>query len=117
MGIVTGFVGVGGGFLIVPALVLLGGLAMHRAVATSLVIIAMKSFVGFLKYLDVLEQQQLSIDWDVVVVVSAIGVVGSVAGNLLAARTPQVLLRKIFASFLILMGIYILIRSVPALMA
>jgi uncharacterized membrane protein YfcA len=54
VGAVTGFVGVGGGFLIVPALVLLGGLTMHRAVATSLVIIAMKSLVGFVKYLDVL---------------------------------------------------------------
>ncbi len=50
VGILTGLVGVGGGFLIVPALVLLGGLSMHRAVATSLVIIALKSYSGFIKY-------------------------------------------------------------------
>jgi len=116
VGVVTGFVGVGGGFLIVPALVLLGGLTMHRAVATSLVIIAMKSLIGFIKYLDVLEQQQLSIDWSVVIMVSAIGVVGSVVGNTLAGRVPQALLKKIFAVFLIFMGLYILMRSLPALL-
>ena len=116
VGVVTGFVGVGGGFLIVPALVLLGGLTMHRAVATSLIIIAMKSLIGFLKYLDVLEQQQLSIDWSVVVMVSVIGIVGSFLGNALAGKVPQALLKKIFAVFLILMGVYILVRSLPALL-
>jgi len=59
VGVMTGLVGVGGGFLIVPALVLLGGMPMHRAVATSLVIIALKSYSGFYKYLDVLAQQDL----------------------------------------------------------
>jgi len=59
VGVITGLVGVGGGFLIVPALALLGGLSMHRAVATSLVIIALKSFSGFFKYLDVLDKQNL----------------------------------------------------------
>jgi len=59
VGVITGLVGVGGGFLIVPALVLLGGLAIHTAVATSLVIIALKSYSGFYKYLDVLDTQNL----------------------------------------------------------
>ncbi len=117
VGAITGFVGVGGGFLIVPALVLLGGLSMHRAVATSLVIIAMKSFIGFVKYIDVLEQQKLFVDWNVVVLVSAIGVLGSVVGNMLSARVPQMLLKKIFAVFLILMGLYILARSLPTLLS
>ncbi len=59
VGVITGLVGVGGGFLIVPALVLLGGLSMHQAVATSLVIIALKSYSGFYKYLEVLDTQEL----------------------------------------------------------
>jgi len=114
VGIVTGLVGVGGGFLIVPALVLLGGLSMHRAVATSLVIIAMKSYTGFWKYLDVLEQQQLELDWSAIGLVTALGIGGSFAGNLMATRMPQAKLRSVFGLFLIVMGLYILARSLPA---
>lgn len=117
VGVLTGLVGVGGGFLIVPALVLLGGLGMHRAVATSLVIIALKSYSGFWKYLDVLDQQGLSLDWQVLGLVTALGISGSLLGNHLAARLHQARLRKIFGIFLILMGIYILARSLPAILA
>ena len=113
VGIVTGLVGVGGGFLIVPALVLLGGLSMHQAVATSLAIIALKSFSGFIKYLDVLEQQSLALDWTTLLVVTAIGVAGSVVGSRLARRLPQEKLKRGFGLFLIVMGIYILARSAP----
>ena len=114
VGIVTGLVGVGGGFLIVPALVLLGGLSMHQAVATSLVIIALKSYSGFWKYLDVLEQQSLELDWKTLLLVTALGVAGSVAGSRLARRLPQDKLKKCFGWFLVVMGIYILARSGPA---
>jgi len=114
VGILTGLVGVGGGFLIVPALVLLGGLSMHRAVATSLVIIALKSFTGFWKYLDVLDQQDLVLDWNVISVVTALGVVGSVIGSRIAGRVDQHKLRKIFGLFLIVMGVYILARTLPS---
>ncbi|MBT8072204.1 MAG: sulfite exporter TauE/SafE family protein, partial [Xanthomonadales bacterium] len=107
VGILTGLVGVGGGFLIVPALVLLGGLTMHRAVATSLVIIALKSFTGFWKYLDVLDQQGLSLDWNIIAIVTALGVVGSLIGSRIAGRVDQRKLRKVFGIFLIVMGIYI----------
>ncbi len=114
VGIITGLVGVGGGFLIVPALVLLGGLSMHHAVATSLIIIALKSFSGFWKYLDVLEQQSLELDWKVLLMVTALGIAGSVAGSKLARRLPQDKLKRAFGWFLIVMGIYILARSAPA---
>lgn len=114
VGIVTGLVGVGGGFLIVPALVLLGGLAMHQAVATSLVIIALKSFSGFYKYLDVLDQQSLQLDWLTLWLVTIIGVIGSFAGAAMAKRVPQARLKAAFGYFLIAMGIYILARSAPA---
>lgn len=114
VGLVTGFVGVGGGFLIVPALVLLGGLTMHQAVATSLVIIALKSFSGFYKYLDVLAAQSLHLDWRTLFIVTAIGVAGSLIGGRLAKRFAQDRLRRWFGVFLIAMGIYILARSLPA---
>ena len=114
VGIITGLVGVGGGFLIVPALVLLGGLSMHQAVATSLVIIALKSYSGFWKYLDVIAQQSLELDWKTLLLVTALGIAGSVVGSRLARRLPQDKLKKWFGWFLVVMGIYILARSGPA---
>ncbi|PHS18641.1 MAG: permease [Kangiella sp.] len=117
VGIVTGIVGVGGGFLIVPALVLLGGLTMRRAVATSLVIIALKSFTGFAKYFDAISNDpNLSLDWEVIGVMIVLGGLGSVVGNKIANKVPQDKLKKIFGGFLIVMGIYILVKSVPQLM-
>jgi uncharacterized membrane protein YfcA len=113
VGVITGLVGVGGGFLIVPALVLLGGLSMHHAVATSLVIIALKSYSGFYKYLDVLEQQGLSLDWPVLGLVTVLGIAGSFVGSRLAKRVHQDRLKRWFGYFLIVMGIYILARSLP----
>ena len=113
VGVLTGLVGVGGGFLIVPALVLLGGMAMHRAVATSLVIIALKSYSGFYKYTDVLDAQNLKLDWHTLMIVTGLGIAGSLVGRKLANRLPQDTLKKSFGIFLIVMGIYILIRSAP----
>jgi uncharacterized membrane protein YfcA len=113
VGVITGLVGVGGGFLIVPALVLLGGLAIHTAVATSLVIIALKSYSGFYKYLDVLDTQNLELDWRTLLLVTALGIMGSFAGAKIAKRLPQEKLKKGFGFFLIVMGIYILARSLP----
>lgn len=113
VGVITGLVGVGGGFLIVPALALLGGLSMHRAVATSLVIIALKSFSGFYKYLDVLDKQNLQLDWPALVLVTGLGVAGSFAGAKIAHRVPQHKLKQGFGVFLVVMGVYILYRSLP----
>ena len=113
VGILTGLVGVGGGFLIVPALVLLGGLSMHQAVATSLVVIALKSYSGFYKYLDVLGAQGLDLDWPVLGLVTVLGIAGSIAGSRLARRVHQDRLKRWFGYFLIVMGIYILARSLP----
>jgi uncharacterized membrane protein YfcA len=116
VGIVTGLVGVGGGFLIVPALVLLGGVAIHRAVATSLVIIALKSYSGFYKYLDVLDEQNLQLDWQTLLLVTALGIAGSFVGARVARQMPQQKLKQGFGLFLIVMAIYILVRTAPQVM-
>ena len=112
VGVLTGIVGVGGGFLIVPALVLLCGLSMHRAIGTSLLIIAMKSIAGFVKYIDVMKAAGFSIHWDLVFIFSAIGIVGSVIGGRMGAYVPQARLKRGFAVFLVLMGIVILVQNV-----
>ncbi len=115
VGILTGLVGVGGGFLIVPALVLLGGLSMHLAVGTSLFIIAFKSISGFVKYIDVLADSGLRVNWDVVLLISAIGIAGSLIGSRLSARFSQEALKRGFAVFLVAMGVFILWQNVGKL--
>ncbi|GAB5518184.1 MAG: sulfite exporter TauE/SafE family protein [Rhodothermales bacterium] len=113
VGVLTGLVGVGGGFLIVPALVLLGGLPIRLAVGTSLLIVAAKSMAGFLKYTDVLAEAGQYVDWQLISVFTLIGIVGSFIGNALSQRVPQAQLKRGFAIFLIAMGGFILWREVP----
>lgn len=115
VGAVTGLVGVGGGFLIIPALVILGGLSMHLAVGTSLVIIAIKSFAGFVGYLPVLDALNMSVDWQIIWIFSIIGVVGGWLGHKISSKINQAQLKKGFAVFLILMGTFILYENVPNL--
>lgn len=111
VGVLTGFVGVGGGFLIVPALVLLGGLSMRRAVATSLVIIALNSSSGFWKYLNVLDGIQLSVDWNTIGLFIVVGAVGSLVGKAMNDRINQAALQRGFAIFLMLMAGFILTKE------
>lgn len=111
VGIVTGFVGVGGGFLIVPALVILGHLPMRLAIGTSLVIIAAKSFVGFAKYQHYLLAHDLSVDVRTIVLFTTIGIVGSLVGRSINARLNQQTLQRTFAAFLILLGGFVIIRE------
>lgn len=108
VGVITGLVGVGGGFLIIPALVLLGGLSMRIAVGTSLFIIAAKSLLGFYKYVDVLAKEDLSVNWNLLVVFTFIGIVGSFLGGKASQFIPQQKLKRGFGYFLIVMGVYIL---------
>ena len=113
VGVLTGLVGVGGGFLIVPALVLLGGLTMRLAVGTSLIIIAMKSAAGFMKYVGVLSALGTGVDWRTIIVFTLIGGIGSYVGNYLGTRVPQARLRQGFAAFLVLMGLFVIYREAP----
>lgn len=106
VGLLTGLVGAGGGFLIIPALVLLTGLPMKQAVGTSLLIIAAKSLFGFLG--DVTEYDM---DWRLLAVVATIAMAGILAGNALSRRVDGDRLKKAFGWFVLLMGVYILIRE------
>lgn len=108
VGAVTGLVGAGGGFLVVPALVLLGGLAMPAAVGTSLLVIAMKSFAGLTGYLTT-----VSPDWALVAAISAVAVAGSLLGALLTPRVPEAALRRGFGIFVLVMGVFVLTQELP----
>lgn len=110
VGAVTGLVGAGGGFLVVPALVLLGGLPMDLAVGTSLVVIAMKSFAGFAGFLGTLQ-----IDWQVALSITAAAVIGSAAGGWLVQRVHPERLRTLFGWFVVAMAFFILGQEVPGL--
>lgn len=101
VGGVTGLVGAGGGFLVVPALVLLGGLPMAEAVGTSLLVIAMKSFAGFAGH-----AAHVEIDWGLTGLVSVMAVIGSLVGGRLAQRIDPERLRKGFAVFVLVMAAF-----------
>lgn len=107
VGLVTGLVGAGGGFLVVPALALLGGLPMPIAVGTSLVVIAMKSFAGFAGYLN-----SVSIDWRLAAMVTAAAVVGALVGARLTALVNPDSLRKAFGWFVLVMSSVILAEEI-----
>jgi len=107
VGVLTGLIGVGGGFLIVPALVLLSGLTMKKAVGTSLSIIALKSFAGFAGYAGSVE-----IDYSLLGAFTVIAIVGSLIGGLIGERLPDTLLRRGFGGFLLIVATYILFKQV-----
>ncbi|PRZ11878.1 sulfite exporter TauE/SafE family protein [Nesterenkonia sandarakina] len=108
VGLVTGMVGAGGGFLVVPALVLLGGLSMPAAVGTSLLIISMKSFTGLAGYLT-----SVSIDWVPVLMITAITVVGALIGSALGKHVPEKALKKAFGYLVLAMGIVVFLQELP----
>ncbi|HUX91944.1 MAG TPA: sulfite exporter TauE/SafE family protein [Gallionellaceae bacterium] len=107
VGVLTGLVGVGGGFLIVPALVLLSGIPMKVAIGTSLVIVAAKSYSGFAGYIGA-----VPVDWTMMASFTLLTVAGSFAGTRIAHRFSQEKLKKSFAIFLIIVATYILLKSV-----
>lgn len=111
VGAVTGFVGVGGGFLIVPALVFLRRLPIRYAIGTSLVIIAMKSAVGFLKYLEILRAENLAVGWSTVGAFVGLGTLGAWFGARIGHRLNPQVLRRTFAAFLVVLSVVILFRE------
>jgi len=103
VGVLTGIVGAGGGFLIIPALVLLAKLPMKKAVATSLLIIAVKSLIGFIG-----DVENLDIDWAFLLVFTGLSILGIFIGGYLNKFIDGRKLKKSFGWFVLLMGIYII---------
>jgi len=117
VGMITGLVGVGGGFLIMPAMVILGRLPMRMAIGTSLVIIALQSLTGFAKYLEVLNSASLYVDWVTIIAFIVIGVVGTLIGSTIGGRINQRVLKRAFGVFLILMSIFVFAKEIPNIAA
>jgi uncharacterized membrane protein YfcA len=99
VGVLTGLLGIGGGFLLVPALVLLAKVPMRQAVGTSLTVIAMNTAAGYLGYLG-----QVDVPWMLVLQFGAIAAVGIIIGSALVPRIPQLALKKSFGVLLILLS-------------
>jgi uncharacterized membrane protein YfcA len=111
VGVLTGLVGVGGGFLVVPALVLLGKVPIRVAIGTSLVVIALKSASGFAGYLG-----QVEVPWMFMSAFAALAAAGAVGGSLLIRFVPQHALRRSFAALLVVMGTLILYQNRTSLL-
>lgn len=107
VGVLTGLVGAGGGFLIIPALVLLAKMPMKKAVGTSLFIIAAKSLIGFTGDLKGSEV----IDWTLLAIFTTASIVGIVIGIIMAKKIPGEKLKTAFGWFVLVMGIYIIIKE------
>jgi uncharacterized membrane protein YfcA len=110
VGVLTGLIGVGGGFIIIPAFVLLGGLSMRSAIGTSLAVIALKSFTGFAKYV-----QTTPVNWESVLGFVVVGALGIFAGQHLGSVFDQRIVKRIFAVFLMAVAVYIIVNKLPAL--
>ena len=107
IGLVTGFLGAGGGFLLIPALVIIMKQPMKEAVGTSLLIIALNSLIGFIGDIG-----RHPIDWTFISVLSAIAIAGIFIGGYFNQKVNAVKLKKGFGWFVLIMGIYIIIREV-----
>lgn len=108
VGMLTGFVGIGGGFLYVPTLVLLGGLPMKRAIGTSLALIMVSCIAGAARYHG---EPELGLDWPAIALFTGIALVGVAVGSRLVLHVSQALLRRGFAALLLLMGALVLLRG------
>jgi len=105
VGILTGFVGVGGGFAIIPALVLLGRIPMKEAIGTSLLIITFKSATGFIGYLN-----QVAIDWNLMLTFTTVAILGVIWGAYFSGKIHGAKLQQAFGYFLITIATFILIK-------
>lgn len=107
VGMITGMIGAGGGFLIVPALVMLLGLEMKKAVGTSLFIIALNSVLGFFSSIS-----HIQVDWTFLMIFTSLSIVGIFVGVYLSRKTDGKKLKPAFGWFVLAMGIYILVKEI-----
>ena len=107
LGLVTGFLGAGGGFLIIPALVLVVCLPMKEAIGTSLLIIALNSLSGFL-----VDAWHYAINWELLLIITAIAIAGVLAGSYFKKNIHGEKLKKGFGWFVLIIGIFILLKEI-----
>ncbi len=112
VGVISGLVGAGGGFLIVPALVLFGGVPMREAIGTSLFVIGLQSFAGFAGH-----AAHVHLDWTLVATITLASVLGSLVGARFASKVPAPVLRRAFAWLVIGMGLFLFAKQLPAMLA
>ena len=106
IGLVTGFLGAGGGFLLIPALVILMKLKMKEAIGTSLLIIALNSLIGFTGDIG-----HYFIDWNFLIIISAIAIAGIFIGSYLNQKVNSNKLKIGFGWFVLVMGMYIIFKE------
>lgn len=106
VGVLTGLVGAGGGFMIIPALVNLLKTPMKAAIGTSLVIISLNSLIGFFSSMDAVK-----IDWKLLTTISSIAIVGIIIGSQLSKKIDGKKLKPAFGWFILVMGIYIVVKE------
>lgn len=111
VGFLTGFLGVGGGFLLVPALVLFLGMTMQDAVGSSLLVIAINSVAGLLGHLN-----SGPLPWLEIIIFAAAGLVGLLAGTSLTKKIPAQRLSQLFAVFVLVLAIVVLSINIPAVL-
>ncbi len=107
IGMITGFLGAGGGFLLIPALVILMKLPMKLAIGTSLLIIALNSLIGFLG-----DMGHYPVNWKFIAIISAIAIAGIFIGGYFNQRVDGQKLKKGFGWFVLVMGIYIILKEI-----
>jgi uncharacterized protein len=112
VGFATGLVGAGGGFMIVPALVLLGGMPIHRAVGTSLMVMTLKSYSAFAGYVSHVE-----VDYELAMYVTGCAVLGTVVGARFSQKVNPQDLRKGFAWFVLSMAAFVIAKEASPLMS
>lgn len=106
VGVLTGFLGVGGGFLIVPALVLFGGLPMKRAIGTSLFVICLNCIAGLLAH-----TAQSHFNWPLTMLVISLAVAGTIAGTMLSRRLPAQSLKNTFAALVLVVAVFLFAKN------
>ncbi len=107
VGLLTGFVGAGGGFIIIPALVILSKLPMKMAIGTSLLIIASKSLIGFLGDIST-QSYNSTMEWDFLLIFTSLSIIGIFIGNFYSKKVDGEKLKKGFGYFVLIMGVYII---------
>ena len=109
VGFITGMVGVGGGFLIVPVLSMLVGLPIQGAIGTSLLIIFLNASSGLMAY-----SQHIDLDWHLVTIVVGATLAGSLAGGLINAHVQPARLKQAFSILVVIVACYVLYQNLPS---